>query len=261
MKSNLIKYFLLSLLILTVFSLSSCYLYKYNLTSLKKEVKSYNGWKSTLKLFDNNIFKVYTASDIMVSPGHFSSVTSGGEYEYKSNKLILKYRKPAEYTDTLFYVIWGTRIFLMDKLDITFTANELNMNYFSPHSYWGWYESQGKYVFGLPLFPEPFNRYLIKDSIFANVINIDSVEVTIDKGENDGLYYGCELTDGDNLLAVEYLYPDSSVLIPAEVFLFDEYSKLRGEDIIAQDSLIATYIKEGQLNDSKYYYIPGCKKY
>ena len=170
----------------------------------------------------------------------------------------------ATFKDTLYYVVWGSSLFLMDRAQIIVTANSINFCAIDDYLI-GWEEINFTRtdVWGLPVFPEPFENYLIKDPISANVISInrDSAEVTINKGSDDGLFYGCRLTDGKRNFNVIRLKPNSSTLIDENIFFDSESQKLFGEDCsYGPDSLAALKNRFGKEINTKTLYLPGYKK-
>jgi len=231
---------------------------------LKYEVITYSYDGMYLKLYSNNSFKIlkYIGSDIVTyEHKHKISTIFKGEYQKADDKLILNYEK-YNLTDTLYQVIWSENVFMMDKSNILSLANSLNNkrveNYFGD---FGWKDDTTKYipVNGLPIFPIPFNKCIIKDSIFAIVTNIenDSISFTINKGLEAGIFWGCELTDGKVYYSTNEVFADSSVLMPSYLFDLIELNRKYGEDFISKSEINQIKITKRKEIKPKYLYIKG----
>jgi len=243
----------------------------------KEKIKAYNRYGGinglSLTLYSNNTFKISKGSDIVTHNWNTDILSSlfgsndnsiligRGDFEQFDNKLILKFKRVAV-VDTLYAVSWGDRFFMMGKLDMINISNDFNnKRYRDNYSPWGWSENnkEKKEIFFFFFFPTPFNSYLLKDSLRAEIIEIsrDSAEITINKGKNDGLYFGCELTDGKNFYSIKKLFDEHSILCQSELFLMFEYSKNLGYEITPVDSVYFYNTLIRILTQPKYLYLKG----
>lgn len=250
---NKIFFFTIIFSILT----TSCSLFKYEVITY-----SYDGMY--LKLYSNNSFKIlkYIGSDIVTyEHKHKISTIFKGEYQKADDKLILNFEK-YNLTDTLYQVTWGENVFMMDKSDIITIANHLNNRRNEIDNFRkGWRDIAEKLnqVYGIPNFPSPFDVYLLKDSIFASVTNTsnDSLEITIDRGLKDGVYWGCQFTNGSEYYSVNKVFADSSVLITSYLFECLDLNVKYGKEIMPQSEIEKIKIIDRKVIKPKYLYIKG----
>ena len=118
----------------------------------------------------------------------------------------------------------------MDEIEILMLANKINLNTFKTiylETFWTNVETENKQIKGNPTFPRQFSKFILKDSISAQItdINVDSLSLTINKGKDNGLFYGCDLTNGKDIYTVKYLYKNSARLLPSRLYLEDEMRK------------------------------------
>ena len=246
------KIFFLPILFLILFT---------NCSLLKYEVKSYSRPPMSLKLYSNNSFKMFMATSLVVDGKLQRTEAFSGKYQKLNDTLVLIYNK-FNLTDTLYSVAWGENIFLMDRFDIITIANHLNNRRNEIDNFKkGWRDIAEKLnqVYGIPNFPSPFDLYLLKDSIFASVINIsnDSLEITIDKGTKDGVYWGCQFSDGIEYYSVNKVFADSSVLITSNLFECIDLNVKYGEEIMQQSGIEEIKIRDRKVTKPKYLYIKG----
>ena len=247
------KIFIISFLLLIL--LTNCSLLKY-------EVNTYSRPGMSLKLYSNNSFKIFMISGLVGPNKLHSSEAFNGKYKIFNDTLILIYNKFV-FTDTLYSVVWGENVFMMDRFDILSIANDFNNRRYttSNPSESGWKDNTKKYfkTVGFPKFPAPFSQYILKDSIFANIIHInnDSLEITIDKGIKDGIFKGCELINGSYHYIVNKVFADSSILLPASLVLSFEYNIMFGEEVVPKIEIEQLKMNERKVLKPKYLYIRG----
>ena len=247
------KIFILSFLFLIL--LTNCSLIKY-------EVNTYSRPGMSLKLYSNSSFKIFMISGLVGPNKLHGSEAFNGKYKKLNDTLILIYNKFV-LTDTLYSVVWGENVFMMDKFDILSIANGFNNRRYttSNSSESGWEDNTKKYfkTIGFPKFPAPYSQCILKDSIFANIIHInnDSLEITIDKGIKDGIFNGCELTNGSDYYSVNKVFADSSILLPANLSLLIEYNIKYGEEVVPKNEIEQLKISERKVLKPKYLYIRG----
>ena len=148
MKNKTIFIFILSIVVF-----SNCGL-------LKSEEEVYSRMLITgnkLILYSDLSFKNETSSDI-IRNGEAKRFSSTGVYEKTGEGIILHYEKN-NIVDTLYYVYWGKRKFLVDDESIKHFAkyyNEKNTDESELMMYWTNSETKNKPLIGKPVFPKRF---------------------------------------------------------------------------------------------------------
>ena len=180
---------------------------------------------SHLKLYSNNTFSNESASDIVMPDGSTETMISTGVYERLKDGIVLKY-DGRNIIDTLFYVSWGKKKFLLDEFAIIYMCNGINLgtinytDYNGLSVYWTNAESINIDVEGKPTLPPQYSSFIFKDSLSANITGIDedSLRISINKGEQNDLFVGCELTNGNLSFIVKELNNNSAIVIPKDYF-------------------------------------------
>jgi hypothetical protein len=226
------KYRLLEILLITIL-VSSC-------NSIEEEYISMLITSSHLELFNDNTFIDKTTSDIIGPDGSSEPLITKGKYERINDGIVLFYERN-NFADTLYYVNWGERIFLISKIGIIHLCNEINLGKIDYKDYngltWLWTNINtidGK-VDSIPKLPKRYSQYIFQDSIIAKVIDIDmdSLSLQIDKGSDSKLFVGCELMDGDYSYTVKSVQSNISVLQPTRLYWDIFYNKSSGSDTLS----------------------------